>query len=100
MDTSTTGNLVNASALDDDASSADVVLRVISPPSVPGDAVYEQHDDLSHSLFGNDTAAIRDNIPSQHLCPIAQEPPFDAVHFNLPSTNGTTTAPNSQQVYE
>ena len=100
METSTTGNLANASALYDDASSADVVLHVISPPSVPGDAVYEQHDDLSRSLFGNDTAAIRDNIPSQHLCPIVQEPPFDAVHFDLPSTNGTTTAPNSQQVYK
>ena len=40
------------------------------------------------------------DIPSQHICPLVQEPPFDAVHFDVPSTNGTTTTPTSQQVYE
>jgi hypothetical protein len=40
------------------------------------------------------------DIPSQHICPLVQEPPFDAVHFDVPSANGTTTTPTSQQVYE
>ena len=31
---------------------------------------------------------------------MVQEPPFVAVYFNLPSTDGTTTTPKSQQVYE
>ena len=40
------------------------------------------------------------DIPNQHICPLVQEPPFDAVHFDVPSANGTTTTPTSQQVYE
>ena len=40
------------------------------------------------------------DIPSQHFCPLVQEPPFDAVHVDVPSANGTTTTPTSQQVYE
>ena len=40
------------------------------------------------------------DIPSQHICPLVQEPPFDAIHFDVPSANGTTTTPTSQQVYE
>ena len=31
---------------------------------------------------------------------MVQEPPSVAVYFNLPSTDGTTTTPKSQQVYE
>ncbi len=84
-------------ALDNDALTS-AAPCVISPQGVPGEAVDEQHGDLSQALFGNDTAAVRENIPSQHLCPIIQEPPFYAVHFDVPSANGTTI-PN-QQVYE
>ena len=73
-------------------------LRVISPPGVPGESSDEQHGDLSRALFGVDLANLQANIPSQHLCPIIQEPPFDAVHFNVPDTNGVTVS--SQQVYE
>jgi hypothetical protein len=40
------------------------------------------------------------DFPNQHICPLVQEPPFDAVHFDVPSANGTTTTPTSQQVYE
>jgi hypothetical protein len=72
-----------------------VVPHVISPIVIPGDAAEQPHDDLSRALFSNNTS---DNIPSQHLCPITQEPPFDTVHFNVPTTNGATI-PN-QQVYE
>ena len=55
--------------------------RVISPTGIPGDAAEQPHNDLSRAaLFNNDTL---DNIPSQHLCPIIQEPPFDSVLLNI-----------------
>ncbi len=69
--------------------------HVIFPSRIPGDVEEQPHDDLSHALFNKDTL---DNISSQHLCPITQEPPFDAVHFDVPIANGATI-PN-QQVYE
>jgi hypothetical protein len=95
------GEMANARAMDNNTSSATAAPCVISPPGVPGDAADEQHGDLSRALFGNDTAAVQENnIPSQHFCPMIQEPPFEAVHFDVPSTNGTTTTPTSQQVYE
>jgi len=99
METITTGNL-DVGAVDNDSSSTSVASRVVSPPGVPGDVLDEQHVDISRALFRNDDAAIRDNIPSQHLCPMVQEPPFVAVYFELPNTDGTTTTPSSQQVYE
>jgi hypothetical protein len=77
---------------------ASVALRIISPQGVPGEAAGEQHGDISRSLFSNDPDVARDNIPSQHMCPIIQEPPFDPVHFNVPNPN-ETTIPN-MQVYE
>jgi hypothetical protein len=69
--------------------------RVISPTGIPGGAAEQPLNDLSLSLFNNDAA---DNIPSQQLCPITQELPFDAVHFDVPTADGATI-PN-QQVYE
>jgi hypothetical protein len=81
-------------ALDNDASIV-AAPRVISPTGIPGGAAEQPLNDLSPSLFNNDAA---DNIPSQHLCPITQEPPFDAVHFNVPTADGATI-PN-QQVYK
>ena len=39
-----------------------------------------------------------DNIPSQHLCPIIQDPPFVSVHFDVPIANGATIL--NQQVCE
>ena len=100
METITTGNLADVGAVDTDSSSTSVASRVVSPPGVPGDVLDEQHVDLSRALFRNDDAAIRDNIPSQHLCPMVREPPFVAVYFELPNTDGTTTTPSSRQVYE
>ena len=81
-------------SLENDATSS-AVPRVISPTGIPGDAAEQPHNDLSRALFNNDTS---DNIPSQHLCPIIQEPPFDAVHFDVPTANGATI--RNQQVYE
>ena len=76
------GEMANARAMDNNASSsATAAPRVISPPRVPGDAADVQH--------GDDTAVVQENIPSQHLCPMIQEPPFDAVHSDVPITNGT-----------
>jgi hypothetical protein len=95
------GEMANARAMGNNASSATAAPHVISPSGVPGDAADEQHGDFSRALFGNDTAAVEENnIPSQHFCPMIQEPPFDAIHFDVPSANGTTTTPKSQQVYE
>ncbi len=81
-------------APDNDASVVAAPL-VISPTGIPGGAAEQPINDLSRSLFNNDAA---DNIPSQHLCPITQEPPSDAVHFNVPTTDGAMI-PN-QQVYK
>ncbi len=71
-------------ALDKDASVV-AAPRVISLTGIPGGAAEQPLNDLSRSLFNNGAA---DNIPSQHLCPITQEPPFDAVHFNVPTADG------------
>ncbi len=81
-------------ALDNDAR-VNAVPRVISPTGIPVGAAEQPLNDLSRSLFNNDPA---DNIPSQHLCPITQEPPFDAVHFDVPTADGATIS--SQQVYQ
>jgi hypothetical protein len=65
--------------------------RVISPTGIPG------VDDAAQPL--NDFSRTdADDIPSQHYCIIANEPPFDAVHFDVPDSNGTTI--QSGQVYE
>ena len=81
-------DMADASALGSDVSSAtatNAASRVISPPGVPGDAAEEQHGGLSRDLFGNDTAAVLDSIPSQHICPLLLEPPYEAVHFDFPA---------------
>jgi hypothetical protein len=89
------GDMLRASGNDAIASAAP---RVISPQGVTGEAAGEQHGDLSQFLFANDPDTALDNIPSQHMCSIIQEPPFDPVHFDVPNPNGTTI-PNVQ-VYE
>jgi hypothetical protein len=78
---SVSGDMADFRALDNGASSGTAAPRVISPPGVPGDVADVQH--------GDDTAVVRENIPSQHLCPMIQEPPFDAVHSVVPIANGT-----------
>ena len=95
--------IADISALGSDVSSATaatVASRVVSPPGVPGDMAEEQYGDISCAFFRNYDAAIQDNIPSQHLCPMGQEPPCFAVYFNFPNTDGTTTTPTSWQVYK
>ena len=70
--------------------------RVIFPTGISGEAAEQPQDDISFVLFNND---ISDNIPSQHLCPITQKPPFDAVHFDVPAKNGAMI-PNQQVLLE
>jgi hypothetical protein len=88
------GNVAIERALANNASLV-AAPRVISPTGIPGGATEQPLNDLSRSLFINGAG---DNIPSQHLCPITQEPPFDAVHFDVPTADGATI-PN-QQVYK
>ena len=38
------------------------------------------------SVFGNTDVQEENDIPSQHICPLTHEPPFDAVHFDGIST--------------
>ena len=64
-----------------------------------GAAVTGEGDSVVVATSGGGVREDQD-IPSQHICPLVQEPPFDAVHFDVPSANGTTTTPTSQQVYE
>ena len=71
---------------------------VISPLGYPGNAEGAHHD-LARSLFNNTEVQGEDDIPSQHMCPLTREPPFDAVHFDVPDGASFTTAAN-QQVYE
>ena len=40
-----------------------------------------------------------DSIPNQHICPLLLEPPYEAVHFDLPSANGVV-ATQTVQVFE
>ncbi len=88
------GNAAIEGALKNNASGF-AAPRVISPTRIPGGAAEQPQNDLSRSLFNKNTL---NNIPSQYLCPITQEPPFDAIHFDVP-TAISATIPN-QQVYE
>ena len=72
---------------------------VISPLGYPGNAEGGAHHDLARSLFNNPEVQEEGDIPSQHMCPLTREPPFDAVHFDVPDGASATTAAN-QQVYE
>ena len=72
---------------------------VISPLGYPGNAEGGAHHDLARSLFNNPEVQEEGDIPSQHMCPLTREPPFDAVHFDVPDGASVTTAAN-QQVYE
>ena len=68
---------------------------VISPLGDPGNAEGAHHD-LACSLF-NYTEVQEDDIPSQHICPLTREPPFDAIHFDVP---GDSSMAAHQQVYK
>jgi hypothetical protein len=62
----------------------------MSPPD--GDS--EQHKGVVRALFNEEINV--DDIPSQHICPLTQEPPVVGVYFDVPNRNGYTT----DQVFE
>jgi hypothetical protein len=47
----------------------------------------QNHKGVARALF--DDAVDIDNIPSQHICPLKQEPPVVAVYFDIPNVDGT-----------
>ncbi len=61
---------------------------IVSPPTT------EQHKGVVCALFNEEVNV--DNIPSQHICPLTQEPPIVGVYFDIPDRNGDTT----DQVFE
>ena len=74
-----------------------VVDRTVSPDGVSTDPAHEPPpEDVSRSLFSNDEMIDPNDIPSQHICSFIQEPPINAVHFDVPNANGGL----SEQVYE
>ena len=76
---------------------AGVVARTVSPDGVSTDPAHEPPpEDVSRSLFSDDEMIDPDDIPSQHICSFIQEPPINAVHFDVPNANGGL----SEQVYE
>ncbi len=65
----------------------------------PGGASTAVHkalsEDVAYSLFIEESINPS-NIPSQHICPLTQEPLFVRVHFDVPNANGVIT----EQIYE
>ena len=64
----------------------------IFPTVIPGDVAEQPHNDLACALLNNHTS---NNISNQYLGPISREPPFDAVHFDVPIAKGHS---NSESV--
>ena len=48
------------------------------------------------ALFNDGEGRDVNNIPSQHICPLKQEPPVIGVYFDVPNSDGTI----SEQVFE
>jgi hypothetical protein len=77
--------------------SSDLNSGVVGVSAVASTAVHEApSEDVARSLFIEETIHPS-NIPSQHICPLTQEPPFVGVHFDVVSSaNGVIT----EQVYK
>jgi hypothetical protein len=67
---------------------------IVSPPVGGSDQASEQCEGVVRALF-NQEVNVHD-IPSQHICPLMQEPPIVGVYFDIPDRNGDTT----DQVFE
>ncbi len=66
----------------------------MSPPGGDSAQASEQHKGVVHALFNEEINV--DDIPSQHICLLMQEPPVVDVYFDVPNRNGDTT----DQVFE
>ena len=53
-------------------------------------------EEVVRTLFDVVEGVDVDNIPSQHICPLKQEPPVIGVYFDVPNADGTL----SEQVFE
>jgi hypothetical protein len=104
MSISTTDNVgADAGVRDSFQPSTDSNSGVVGDSAVctvtPGRAYTAVHKapskDVSRSLF-SDEMVDPSNIPSQHICPLTQEPLFVGVHFDVPDANGVIT----EQVYK
>ncbi len=68
--------------------------NIVSPPDADSDKAHEQRKGVVRALF-NQELNLHD-IPSQHICPLTQEPPVVGVYFDVPDINGDVT----DQVFE
>jgi hypothetical protein len=57
----------------------------VSPPDADSDEAREQREGVVCALF-NRELNLHD-IPSQHICPLTQEPPVVGVYFDIPDIN-------------
>ncbi len=99
MSISTTDNVdADAGVRDSFKPSSDSNSGVVGVSAVctvtPGGASTAVHEapskDVARSLFIEEMIDPS-NIPSQHICPLTQEPPFVGVHFDVPDANGVIT---------
>ncbi len=67
---------------------------IVSLPGGDSAQASEQHEGVLCALFGKEVNV--DDIQSQHICPLMQEPPVVGVYFNVPNRNRDTT----KQVFE
>ncbi len=61
----------------------------VSPPDADSDKPREQREGVVCALF-NQELNLHD-IPSQHICPLTQEPPVVGVYFDIPDIHGHIT---------
>ena len=75
---------------------AGVLARTVSPDGVSTDLHEPPSEEVSRSLFSDDEMIDPNDIPSQHICSFTQEPPINALHFDVLNAKGGL----SEQVYE
>jgi hypothetical protein len=61
----------------------------VSPPDADSDKACERREGVVRALF-NHELNLHD-IPSQHICPLTQEPPVVGVYFDIPDIHGHIT---------
>jgi hypothetical protein len=61
----------------------------MSPPGGDSAQASERHEGVVRALFNKEINV--DDIPSQHICPLMQEPSVVGVYFDVPDRNGDTT---------
>ena len=56
-------------------------------------------EEVVHALFDEGEGIDTNNIPSQHICPLKQEPPVIGVYFDIPNSDKTLSNHLSDQKY-